>query len=136
MTETPRADLVGLIVRDMARSMAFYRRLGVEFTLGTETDDHAEASLPGGIRFALDTEASVGSFYPGWKPPTGSHRAAIAFLCGDPADVDRRYAELVANGAKGEVPPFDAPWGQRYAILTDPDGNGVDLFAPLSPPVG
>ncbi|MGB5655838.1 MAG: glyoxalase, partial [Acidimicrobiia bacterium] len=27
--------------------------------------------------------------------------------------------------------PFDAFWGQRYATVLDPDGNGVDLFAPI-----
>jgi uncharacterized glyoxalase superfamily protein PhnB len=27
--------------------------------------------------------------------------------------------------------PFDAFWGQRYATVLDPDGNTVDLFAPL-----
>jgi hypothetical protein len=28
--------------------------------------------------------------------------------------------------------PYDAPWGQRYATVLDPDGNIVDLFAPLA----
>jgi hypothetical protein len=27
--------------------------------------------------------------------------------------------------------PWDAFWGQRYAVVHDPDGNGVDLLAPL-----
>jgi uncharacterized glyoxalase superfamily protein PhnB len=27
--------------------------------------------------------------------------------------------------------PWDAFWGQRYAVVHDPDGNGVDLFCPL-----
>ena len=26
--------------------------------------------------------------------------------------------------------PWDAFWGQRYAIVADPDGYMVDLFAP------
>lgn len=48
-----------------------------------------------------------------------------------PAEVDRAYRELVAAGATGELELFDAAWGQRYAVVRDPDGNGVDLFAPL-----
>jgi uncharacterized glyoxalase superfamily protein PhnB len=56
---------------------------------------------------------------------------SLAFLCDSPADVDRLYAELVAAGATGHREPWDAFWGQRYATLRDPDGNGVDLFAPL-----
>jgi hypothetical protein len=27
--------------------------------------------------------------------------------------------------------PWDAFWGMRYAVVHDPDGNGVDLFSPL-----
>ena len=26
--------------------------------------------------------------------------------------------------------PWDAFWGQRYAVLHDPDGHQVDLYAP------
>ena len=29
-------------------------------------------------------------------------------------------------------PAWDAPWGQRYATVADPDGYRVDLFAPLA----
>lgn len=28
--------------------------------------------------------------------------------------------------------PWNADWGQRYAVVLDPDGNGIDLFAPTS----
>jgi hypothetical protein len=33
-------------------------------------------------------------------------------------------------GYEGHKPPWDAFWGQRYAVIRDPDGNTVDLFAP------
>ena len=32
-------------------------------------------------------------------------------------------------GYEGHKEPWDAFWGHRYAIVHDPDGNGVDLFA-------
>jgi uncharacterized glyoxalase superfamily protein PhnB len=57
----------------------------------------------------------------------------LAFLCDSPADVDSTYAEILAAGYEGKAPPWDAFWGQRYASVLDPDGNQVDLFAPLSP---
>jgi uncharacterized glyoxalase superfamily protein PhnB len=56
---------------------------------------------------------------------------AIAFLCESPEDVDRVYRELVDTGIRGHKQPWDAFWGQRYAQVTDPDGNVVDVFAPL-----
>jgi hypothetical protein len=39
----------------------------------------------------------------------------------------------VAAGSHGYKAPWDAVWGQRYAVIHDPDGNSVDLFAPLPP---
>ena len=36
-----------------------------------------------------------------------------------------------AAGRPGPLAPYDAPWGQRYATVLDPDGNLTDLFAPL-----
>jgi catechol 2,3-dioxygenase-like lactoylglutathione lyase family enzyme len=132
MTErTPRFDLIGLVVSDMAASLAFYRRLGLSFPVGAEQLPHVEAALPGGLRFALDTEETVRSFVPDWQPPATAGRAGLAFLCASPEAVDATYEELVAAGHPGGMKPFDAPWGQRYAVVHDPDGQGVDLFAPL-----
>ncbi|WP_043685498.1 VOC family protein [Streptomyces xylophagus] len=129
---TPRFDAIGLVVSDMAASVAFYRRLGFAFPEDAETQPHTEAQLPGGLRLLLDTEDTIRSFHAGWQPPTGgSARAALALLCEDPAEVDRVYEELVGAGHHGELKPWDAFWGQRYAVVHDPDGNGVDLFAPL-----
>jgi uncharacterized glyoxalase superfamily protein PhnB len=127
----PRLDAVGVIVSDMARAIAFYARVGLEFPEHAVDEVHAEAAGPGGLRVMLDTEASVMSFSD-WQPPTGGGpRTALAFLCESPAEVDRLYGELVTAGGHGHLPPFDAPWGQRYATVHDHDGNAVDLFAPL-----
>lgn len=35
------------------------------------------------------------------------------------------------EGSPSAMAPFDAPWGQRYAGVLDPDGYQVPLFAPL-----
>ena len=127
---TPRLDVVGLVVSDMARSLAFYRRLGVRTPEGAAAEQHVEAELGGGLRLTFDTEATVRSFDPGWQPSGGSSRTALAFRCDSPADVDLAYAELTAAGGTGHVAPWDAVWGQRYAVVHDPDGNPVDLYAP------
>jgi uncharacterized glyoxalase superfamily protein PhnB len=55
----------------------------------------------------------------------------LAFRLDTPAAVDATYAELVAAGYDGHKAPWDAFWGQRYALVRDPDGNSTDLFAPL-----
>ncbi|WP_347405131.1 VOC family protein [Micromonospora sp. WMMD1082] len=131
---TPHLDLIGLVAADMARTLDFYRRLGLDIPAGAEREPHVEVTLPGGLRLAWDDVATVRSFDPEWTPPVGGHRAALAFRCASPAEVDRWYAELTAEGHHGHLPPWDAPWGQRYAVLHDPDHTPVDLFAPLPSP--
>ena len=130
----PRLDVVGVIVSDLDKSIAFYRRLGVKFPELPDPDGHghAEAMLDGGIRLALDTEDTIRSFDPDWAAPSGGHRMAVAFLCESPGAVDQKFAELVKAGALPHKEPWDAFWGQRYAQIHDPDGNVVDLFATLS----
>ncbi|MFR9751332.1 VOC family protein [Nocardia sp. 004] len=128
---TPQLDFIGMIVTDMAASVAFYRRLGLDFPADSDQQEHVEAALPNGLRLALDTEALVKSFHSEWTPPTSRGRLGIAFSCADPTEVDTIYDELVAAGYHGEKKPWDAFWGQRYAIVHDPDGNSVDLYAAL-----
>lgn len=126
-----RLDAVGIVVQDMARSLAFYRELGLAIEPGAESEPHVEAKLPGGMRVLWDTVEVVRSFDPDWQPASGGHRMGFAFLCDTPAEVDAAYERLVSLGYHGHKPPWDAFWGQRYAVLHDPDGNGVDLFAPI-----
>ncbi|MFD8999928.1 VOC family protein [Streptomyces sp. NPDC059582] len=128
---SPRFDAIGLVVADLAASVAFYRRLGFAFPEGAEREPHAEAELPGGLRLLLDTEDTVRSFHPQWRAPSGGGRASLALRCDEPGEVDAVFEELVGAGYRGELKPWDAFWGQRYAVVLDPDGNGVDLFAPL-----
>ena len=126
-------EAIGVIVSDLERAVAFYRRLGLEFPdpPDPEGHGHVEAELRGGIRLMLDTEENVKSFDPDWAPPSGRPRVALAFGCDSPEEVDQTFSELTAGGGTSEREPFDAPWKQRYASVADPDGNSIDLFAPL-----
>ena len=123
--------VLGVVVSDMAASLAFYRRLGLPVPDDADAEPHVEIDLGSGLRLALDTEDTIRSFDPGWTRPTGGAATSLAFGCESPAGVDTAYADLVASGAAGHLPPWDAVWGMRYAVLHDPDGNGIDLFATL-----
>jgi len=123
--------MVGLHVQDMAASLAFYRRLGLEFAEGAESQPHVEATLPGGLRVGWDTHEVMRSFDPGWKPAEEGSTFTLCFLVDSPGEVDSLYADLVGDGYPGHLEPWDAFWGQRYAVLQDPDGNDVALFAAL-----
>jgi catechol 2,3-dioxygenase-like lactoylglutathione lyase family enzyme len=124
-------DMIGIVVADMPASLAFYRRLGFDIPTGVDTEPHVEITLPNGLRLAWDPVATIHSFDPGWEKPSGGARVALAFKCDSPAEVDAVYADLTGAGYRGHLAPFDAFWGQRYATVHDPDGNGVDLFAAL-----
>ncbi len=128
---TLKFDMVGLTVADMTKSLAFYRLLGLDIPADAEKEPHVDMTLPNGMRMAWDEVDVIRSFDSDWTPPAGSPRVSLAFLCDSPADVDGVYRKLIAAGYDGHKEPWDAFWGQRYALLRDPDGNGVDLFAPL-----
>ncbi|MFG2877054.1 VOC family protein [Streptomyces sp. NPDC048337] len=130
---TPRLDMIGLVVSDMAASLAFYRRLGLDVPAEADGQPHVEAALPGGMRIGWDTEETIRSFDPSWTLPSGGARTGLAFLCDSPAEVDALYEELTGAGYRGHLKPWDAFWGQRYAVVLDPDGSEVSLFAPAAP---
>lgn len=124
----PKADLMGMVVRDMAKTLRLYRRLGMNIPASADHEGHVEVVLPGGFRIAWDSLAVIHSFSPEYQlPPTP--QPGLAFLCDSPAEVNALYAELVAEGYHGVKEPWDAEWGQRYALLLDPDNHLVDLFA-------
>jgi catechol 2,3-dioxygenase-like lactoylglutathione lyase family enzyme len=126
---TPQLDLIG-IVEDMARSLALLSsaRAGCagRRRYAAPCRGHSGRWRPG----RLDTLETIQSFDPGFQKPEGSG-IGLAFRLDTPADVDATYRELVALGYHGHKAPWDAFWGQRYALIHDPDGYHVDLFAPL-----
>jgi catechol 2,3-dioxygenase-like lactoylglutathione lyase family enzyme len=122
-------NAIGIVTSDMARSIRFYRLLGLDVP-ETPDEGHVDTFLPNGVRFMLDTEEVVRSFRPAWSRERGN-QIALAFECESAAQVDDTYRRVVDGGFHGEKEPWDAFWGQRYAQLADPDGNPVDLHAAL-----
>ncbi|MCC7367131.1 MAG: VOC family protein [Chloroflexi bacterium] len=120
---------VGIVVADMARSLDFYRRLGLDVP-ETPHEGHVDIALPNGFRLMLDSEAEMRTFMPGWVRQHGN-LFSLAFQCDSPSEVDAVYGEIVGAGYCGDKEPWDAFWGQRYAKLLDPDGVPVDLYATL-----
>jgi uncharacterized glyoxalase superfamily protein PhnB len=129
---TPELNAIGIVVADMSASLSFYRLLGIEFAADAEQAPHVEVTLAGGMRLMWDTEALIKSFTPDFTPPVPeAGRVSLAFGCGDPAGVDAAYRRMVEAGHTGLLEPWDTQWGQRYGIVADPDGNSIDLYAPL-----
>jgi catechol 2,3-dioxygenase-like lactoylglutathione lyase family enzyme len=125
-----RLEQIAIVVDDMSRALAFYRELGLEPPVDADNEGHVEVTLVGGLRLAWDTVEVIRSFEPDWQPPTGGQRIGLAFRLDSPADVDRMYERLISLGYAGHKAPWDAFWGQRYALVRDSDRNIIDLFAP------
>ena len=125
-------DMVGMVVSDMGRALAFYRLLGLDIAPGQDEEPYVDVITPNGYRLSWNTEAMVKGIDAQWKPPTGGPRVSLAFKCDSPAEVDATYAALLASGlGTSHKEPWDAFWGMRYAVVLGPDGEPVDMFAPL-----
>jgi uncharacterized glyoxalase superfamily protein PhnB len=125
----PELNAIGIAVADIRRSMEFYRLVGLDLP-ADPGDGHVEATMANGTRLMFDTEEIISSFLPEWTRANGN-QVSLAFDCGTPAEVDAVYERVVAAGFEGEKEPWDAFWGQRYALLGDPDGVRVNLYAAL-----
>jgi uncharacterized glyoxalase superfamily protein PhnB len=122
-------DMIGIVVKDMKKALAFYRMLDLPIPDGKENEDHVEVHS-NGYRIAWDTEELIRGMYPDWIVPVGQ-RISLAFKCDSPQAVNELHQKLIDAGYKSHMAPMDAFWGQRYAVVDDPDGNHIDLFAQL-----
>jgi uncharacterized glyoxalase superfamily protein PhnB len=131
--DRPVFDQINLVVRDIDATMDFYRRLGVEIapTVPPWDRHHRTVTTPDGIDFDIDSTAFAAQWDVGWAP--GNTGVVLGFRIGSRDAVDATYADLVAAGYAAQQPPYDAFWGARYAIVSDPEGNAVGLMSPIDP---
>jgi predicted enzyme related to lactoylglutathione lyase len=118
---------VAVSATDLSRTVAFYEGLGFSFPPLQPGTEHIEAEA--GIRLMVDSASLIEGLL--GEAPRPGNAAGFAVLFDSPGEVDDAAGR--ATGAGGSVvhEPFDAPWGQRYATVADPDGFRVDLFCPL-----
>jgi predicted enzyme related to lactoylglutathione lyase len=118
---------VAVSATDLSRAVAFYELLGFVFPPVQADALHVESA--GAVRLMIDSAALLTEL--NGRPPRPGTASAFALLAGSPAEVDEVAGRVAAAGHTVVHPPFDAPWGQRYATVADPDGYRVDLYCPL-----
>src|SRR5512132_1715934 len=92
----------GIVVDDMARSLAFYRELGIDLPPEADGQPHAQTAVSGGLQLMFDTVDEIRSFDPDWQPPpNGLHRMELAFQVDTPAEVDTLYASSPRSATTG-----------------------------------
>lgn len=123
---TVKVKRVAIYVERMDRALNFYRTLGLEIPASADEEHHVEVEQDE-FRLAFDTwEMAEGIL--GSEKPTG-HRMELAFQFDGREALDESYRRLTAQGYAGFLAPQDTPWGERYAIVKDPDGNLVSMVA-------
>lgn len=107
---------VTLATHDMARAVAFYEALGFVLRYG----DARFASFAAGASYLNLIAAEPRQRWSWW--------GRVIFHVDD---VDAMYRRALQAGLAPHAAPTDAPWGERYFHLTDPDGHEVSLAQPL-----
>lgn len=105
---------VTLTVADLQEAVNFYEKI-LGFQKKYEFKDYAGFDC-GGIEIGIRTWGGLE------KPRKGE--PCLDFLVDN---VDESYNTLKEKGVHFTEGPTDAPWGGRFAVFTDPDGNTLQL---------
>ena len=120
--------MVGVMVEDMGRAVAFYRRLGVEIPEGSENQGHVEIKMSG-LTFFLTTHQVNARWDPAKTPASGGYRIILEFYLETREALDAKYAEMMSYGYESHVAPYVTPFNMYFAMINDPDGNTILLSA-------
>ena len=123
-----KLDLIGIYVQNVQRSLEFYRKLGWNIPEVSDGEKHVQITLEHGLQFSWDELEMMKTFDPEAK--IASDLVGV-FLWSTPSEIDAKYLEMTGAGYVGHLAPQDAMWGQRYAIVKDPDGHKIGLSAAL-----
>jgi catechol 2,3-dioxygenase-like lactoylglutathione lyase family enzyme len=110
---------ITLATQDMAVAVRFYRLCGFELLYGGESASFT--SFRAGESY-LNLIAQPAE--PKWWGRATFHDD----------DVDGLYRRLIDAGIRPQAPPRDAPWGERFFHVTDPDGHEISFAWPLDHP--
>jgi catechol 2,3-dioxygenase-like lactoylglutathione lyase family enzyme len=125
-----KLNAIGVTSSNLQKTVDFYKLLGFQFPEFKPDEQHLEP-LPteGSARLMIDSKELITSLI-GEDPKPSSH-SAFALEYDSAAEVNDVAAKVKEAGFKVDKEPWDAFWGQRYAVVEDPDGYKVDLYAAL-----
>jgi predicted lactoylglutathione lyase len=123
---TIRLDMVGLMVEDMAKSVEFYRRLGIEFPEGSESKQNCSVKF-GELTFFINTKELNARWDPVRTDATGGYRVLLEFYLKTREAVDAKYHEMIGYGYASHVEPYVTFFNMYFAMVQDPDGNTILL---------
>ena len=118
-----------VITNDVERLVSFYERISGS-SVTRYTPDFAELTTPRGT-LAIGSTRTLHAFgAEDQLQPEANRSVILEFLV---EDVDAEFLRL-----KNQVPAFlqeptTMPWGNRSLLFSDPDGNLINFFTPVTP---
>jgi catechol 2,3-dioxygenase-like lactoylglutathione lyase family enzyme len=113
-------NAVTLVTADMPTSYAFYESLGFDRIVGGPEAAFTTYRIGDGfLNVQLDPQHA----------PVPAIWGRVIFWVGD---VDAVYDRARLGGYEPDMPPSDAPWGERYFHLRDPDGHELSFARRLT----
>ena len=121
-------DMIGIFTSDLAKMVAFYRDV-----LGIAIDwdgkgPYAEFKHEG-IRLSMYEKKELPKLL--GQTPEFPHKIngtfELAIIAGVKENVDAKYNEIISRGGEVVYPPRDEPWKMRSALISDPDGNLIEI---------
>src|SRR5258706_5234735 len=135
----PRFTMVVLLIEDVPRSLAFYRRLGVEFAPDADTKTDLQVPIGDQHQMVLTTQFVRND--PDREPPSGGSRVVLEVFVDSRAEGDAKFAELTRAGYRGRREPWLARFGaymwmggepHRKTGLLHPRRRGSRPSAPIA----
>ena len=116
-----RVSLITLGVEDLARSRAFYEKLGWKRSM--KDAEGVAFFQAGGMALALWSRAELAEDARLSPEGSGFRGVALAYNTRTKEEVDAVLAEAVAAGATLPKPAQDMFWGGYAGYFADPDGH-------------
>ena len=121
-----KLTMVGIIVKDMKQSIDFYELIG--FSVEAKYSEDYVELVSDSVRISLNNESMIESVY-GFKPNLSGERLELAFELGSKEEISEVCSVIESKGHKVLKKLWLAPWNQYYALILDPNGNILSLFA-------
>ena len=124
----PRFTMVVLLIEDLPRSLAFYRRLGIEFP--ADADEKTDIGVDIGDGRTIIWTSTFERVRPRARDAARVIAGHARVLRGRQCQaVDALFEELTEAGHHGRRAPFLTDFDAYMCMVDDPDGNTVLITA-------
>ena len=125
-----KLNAIGVTTSNISKTLEFYKLLGFEFPEVKPEDSHFEVlPIEDSTRLMFDNKQSIKEMCGENAKPSNTSSFAIEF--DTPEELNKIAKTIKEAGFTIVKEPWDAFWGQRYAVVSDPDGYKIDLYSNL-----